>query len=111
MLRVVPERRLFRPPARFPAITRDLALLVEERVWAAEIERAARSAAGGLLEAIEPFDLYRGEQVPAGKKSLALSLTYRAADRTLTDQEVDAAHEAVVRAVVEGLAAEVRGAV
>lgn len=102
------EVRRFQALPRFPAVTRDVALLVDESVRALDLELVARKAASGLLEGIEPFDLYRGEQIPAGKKSVAVSLRYRAADRTLTDQEVDQAHGRVVAALQHDLGGQAR---
>ncbi|MEJ7715052.1 MAG: phenylalanine--tRNA ligase subunit beta [Thermoleophilaceae bacterium] len=74
----------------FPAVLQDVAVVVDESVPAAEVEAAVRAAAGELLASVRPFDLYRGEQVGEGKKSLALRLEFRAPDRTLTDEDVAA---------------------
>ena len=73
-----------------PAVELDLALVVPEDVTAERVEQAIRSAGGKLLEGVRLFDVYRGAGVAEGRKSLAFSLTYRAADRTLTDDEVAA---------------------
>jgi phenylalanyl-tRNA synthetase beta chain len=78
------------PLPRYPAVERDLAVVVDESVAAADLLDAIRSAAGDLLESLDAFDEYRGEQVPEGSKSVAVSLTFRSAERTLTDAEVDA---------------------
>ena len=107
-LKSLPDERRFQPLARFPAVVRDIAVLLDEAVRALDVERVARDSAGGLLEGVEPFDLYRGEQIPAGKKSIAFSLRYRAADRTLTDAEVDAAHGTVVAALARELGGQAR---
>jgi phenylalanyl-tRNA synthetase beta chain len=90
--------------ATFPAVLQDIAVLVPEAVTAAELERAVRAGGGGLLEDVRIFDLYRGEQVGAGNKSLALRLRFRAPDRTLTDEEV--AHR---RAAIEAELAKLGG--
>ena len=74
----------------------DVALVVEESVPAAEIESALRAGAGESLESLALFDLYRGEQMGAGKKSLAFRLTFRAPDRTLTTDEVSALRDTAV---------------
>ena len=85
------------PPVRFraipshPASERDLALLVPHAVSASELLEAARRAGGPLLEQIRPVDEYRGKGVPEGGRSLAIRLTFRAPDRTLRDEEIDAA--------------------
>ena len=76
--------------------------------WAA-LESAVRGAAGPHLEAIQFFEEYRGRQVPAGRKSLHFGLTFRAADRTLTGEEVDQAMQAVIAACKLQFRAELRG--
>ncbi|MCL2056667.1 MAG: phenylalanine--tRNA ligase subunit beta [Oscillospiraceae bacterium] len=80
---------LVKPLPKFPASTRDLALVADEDLPVGEIKKAVTAAAGELLEGLELFDIYRGRQVAEGKKSVAYSLTLRAADRTLTDEECD----------------------
>ena len=72
----------------FPSLRQDIAVVVPEDVPAAEVERAVRAGAGDLLAGLSVFDLYRGEQVGEGRKSLALRLEFRAPDRTLTDEDV-----------------------
>jgi phenylalanyl-tRNA synthetase beta chain len=89
-------RRRHRDFSLFPAALRDLALVVDEATPAGEVRQAvakiARAAGGPFtVEAVEIFDVYRGEGVPAGKKSVACSLVFRSAERTLTDEEVNAA--------------------
>lgn len=84
-----------KPLPRFPAMQRDLALVMEESVAAGPLMAAMRKAAGNLLESIEMFDVYRSIQVGLGKKSIAFSLTFRAADRTLTNEEVQKAMDKV----------------
>ena len=84
---------------RFPAATRDIALVVKDGVAAGEVQHAVRTAAGPLAEDVQLFDRFTGGQLPAGHSSLAFHVVYRAADRTLTDAEVDAAHANVVKEV------------
>ncbi len=93
---------------RFPASTRDVALVVKDGTAAGEVERAVREAAGALAEDVRIFDRFVGGQVPAGCASLAFHVVYRAADRTLTDAEVDAAHANVVKTVGERFGATLR---
>lgn len=93
---------------RFPAATRDVALVVKDGVAAGEVERAVREAAGKLAEDVRIFDRFVGGQVPAGCSSLAFHVVYRAPDRTLTDAEVDAAHANVVKTVGERFGATLR---
>ena len=94
---------------RFPAVLRDLAVVVEDRVQAAQVLFAVR--AEPLVEDAMLFDVYTGAPIPAGKKNLALALRYRAAERTLTDAEVDAAHAGIVERLRQDpfIRAELRG--
>ena len=84
---------------RFPAVELDVALVVPEDVTAERVEQAMTSAGGKLLESVRLFDVYRGKGVPEGTKSLAFALVYRAPDRTLTAEEVEGAHDRLVRKV------------
>jgi phenylalanyl-tRNA synthetase beta chain len=83
----------------YPAIHQDVAVVVDEAAPAAEVRAAVLEGGGELLRSAEVFDLYRGEQIGEGKKSLALRLTFRAADRTLTDEEVAEQRRAIEEAV------------
>jgi phenylalanyl-tRNA synthetase beta chain len=85
----------------FPAVLEDIAVVVAEDVTAAEVERAVRAGGGELLADARVFDLYRGEQVGEGRKSIALRLEFRAADRTLTDAEVAERRRAIEAALAE----------
>ena len=77
------------PLPRFPAVERDLAVVVEEHVAAGSLLAAIKESAGDLLENARAFDEYHGSQVPEGHKSIAFTLTFRSPERTLTDAEVD----------------------
>ena len=79
----------------YPAVDQDIAVVVDEEVEAARVRELVAAAGGELLRSIEVFDLYRGAQLGEGKKSLALRLEFRAADRTLTDEEVAAVREQI----------------
>jgi phenylalanyl-tRNA synthetase beta chain len=83
----------------FPAVLQDIAVVVAEDVPASRIEEAVRAGGGGLLGRVAVFDLYHGEQVGEGNKSLALRLEFRAPDRTLTDDEVAGHRDAIARAL------------
>ncbi len=86
----------YTPLPRFPAVSRDIAVVVDAATPYALLETTAREAAdSALTESLGLQSVYTGERVPAGKKSVALRLTFRAADRTLTDAEVDAQMAAV----------------
>jgi phenylalanyl-tRNA synthetase beta chain len=95
--------------ARFPAVERDLAVVLPAAVPAAEVERALRAMPAPWLRQVTLFDVYAGEQVGAGRKSLAYALWYQAEDRTLTDAEVNLAHREIVERLRAELGAEVRG--
>ena len=92
--------------SNYPVAKEDVALVVDESVPVADVEAALRDGAGELLESVRLFDVYHGDQVGPGKKSLAFALRFRASDRTLTEQETSAARDSAV-----ALAAERTGAV
>ncbi|AKG41824.1 phenylalanyl-trna synthetase subunit beta [Streptomyces xiamenensis] len=94
----------------FPVATQDVALVVDTSVPAGEVEAALRAGAGELLESLRLFDVFTGEQLGAGRKSLAYTLRFRAPDRTLTAEEATAAREAAVASAVERTGAVLRGA-
>ena len=89
-------------------MVRDVALLVSEDQDAGSLIDALRDACGPLATGISLFDIYRGEGIAAGRKSLAFSVVYRAADRTLTDDEVDGVHRAAVESITSRFDAVVR---
>ncbi|WP_342044681.1 phenylalanine--tRNA ligase subunit beta [Bacillus sp. OTU530] len=93
---------------RFPSMTRDMALVVKADVLAGDVHRTIVEAGGELLKEVALFDLYQGEKMEAGKKSLAFSLRYYNPERTLTDEEVTEAHSRVLQAVEETFGAELR---
>ncbi len=105
---VAPEVVSFRPYGAFPALRFDLAVVLPAEMPAGEIVDAVRRAAGETLEDVEVFDVYTGEQIGAGRRSLALSLSFRALDRTLTDEDVAPARDQVLAALA-GLGGELRG--
>ncbi|MFD5070809.1 phenylalanine--tRNA ligase subunit beta [Streptomyces sp. NPDC058369] len=94
----------------FPVATQDVALVVDQDVPAADVERALREGAGELLESLRLFDVFTGEQIGGGSKSLAYALRFRAADRTLTVDEASAARDAAVALAAERTGAVLRGA-
>ncbi|KEQ23707.1 phenylalanine--tRNA ligase subunit beta [Paenibacillus tyrfis] len=102
------ESFAYRPLPRFPAIGRDMALVVDRSVPVGDLLAKARETAGSLLESIQVFDIYTGERLGADKKSVAISLVYRTLERTLTDEEVSELHGRVVAALEEGFGAELR---
>lgn len=95
------EPLVYVPVPRFPSISRDIALIVDRSTNAADLEATIRNAGGKLLKEVNVFDLYEGEKMESGKKSVAFTLTYFTPERTLTDEEVVAAHDKVVEALTE----------
>ncbi|MFI5308367.1 MAG: phenylalanine--tRNA ligase subunit beta [Polyangiales bacterium] len=93
---------------RFPSATRDLAVVVAEALPSGEVGSALEAAAGPLCEAVSLFDIYRGDPVPAGHKSLAFHLVYRDPDATLTDKVVDELHAKVAAAAEQRFSGSVR---
>jgi phenylalanyl-tRNA synthetase beta chain len=89
----------------FPAVFQDISLIVDDGVAAQSVVAAVRDGAGPLLEDVRLFDVYTGPQVGEGRKSLALALRFRAADRTLTEDEASAARDAAVAAAAERVGA------
>jgi len=93
---------------KYPAITRDLAIIVRKDVLASNIENLIRETGGKLLESVELFDIYEGSQIPEGHRSLAYSLSYRSADRTLKDEDINPIHDKIVNALIDSFDAQLR---
>jgi phenylalanyl-tRNA synthetase beta chain len=100
--------RAFKPLPAFPAIRRDVAMIVPESTTHESVLLAVKQAKPPHLESLELFDVFRGKHIPEGQKSLAYAFTYRHAEHTLTDAEVNAAHEQVVAEFKKSLRAVVR---
>ena len=98
----------YTPLPRYPAVTRDLALVCDEAITVAQVETAITEAAGKLLRSVKLFDIYRGTGVPEGKKSMAFSLELRADDRTLTDSDSDGVMNKVLSTLRDKLNAVLR---
>lgn len=98
----------FKALPKFPAVTRDIAMLCDADTPVADIEDVIVSASGKLLDTIKLFDVYQGEQIPEGKKSVAYAVSYRAADRNLTGEEVNKVFDKVLKNLEEKLNAQLR---
>lgn len=109
VLPLVPDVVAFRSVGQFPDARFDLAVVVADEVTAAQAIAVARKAGGSLLEQVGVFDAYRGTGIPDGHVSLALHVRLRAADRTLTDEEIGGVREKIVGALTEKLGAVLRG--
>lgn len=93
---------------KFPAVTRDMAILVDDAVLVQDIEDVMWKQGGNILESIKLFDVYKGEQIPEGKKSIAYSMVYRVDNRTLTDADVNKVYDKIVRTLENRLGAQHR---
>jgi phenylalanyl-tRNA synthetase beta chain len=100
--------RSFKALPAYPAIRRDVAMLIDEPITHDDIQAAVNKTKPAHLESVELFDIFRGVNVPEGQKSMAYSFTYRSADKTLTDAEVNAVHERIIAEFQEGLGATIR---
>jgi phenylalanyl-tRNA synthetase beta chain len=105
---VTPPLKAFAAFPAMPSLRRDLAVVLGEEVTAAQALEAVRAAAGSMLEDVRVFDVYAGEQIGEGRRSLALSLSFSSAERTLTDEEIAPARTRVLEALAE-LGGELRG--
>ena len=108
LLARVPDTWLVEPISPYPAVLQDLAVVVDEQVPAAAVQATIVQAGGFLLRDVQLFDVYRGEPVPAGKKSLAYALTFQAPDKTLRDEIVARQVKGIVRRLEQELGAEMR---
>ena len=99
---------LYKSIPKYPAIDRDIALVVKDEVEAGRILAVIKENGGALLEKAELFDVYKGKQVPEGCKSMAFALRYRDLTRTLTDKEINEPHEKILKALQEQLSATLR---
>ena len=101
------ERR-YRALPKFPAVTRDMALILDEAILVQQIEDIISKKGGNIVESFKLFDIYKGKQIPEGKKSVAYSITYRSENKTLTDKEVDKAHGKILSTLEHVLGAQLR---
>lgn len=98
----------FVPLPVFPAATRDLAIVVDESIRAEELVSTIRSQAGVLAETIEVFDVYTGDQIGQGRKSIAIAIVFRALDRSLSSEEIDELQQKIVSRLIQNFKAEIR---
>jgi phenylalanyl-tRNA synthetase beta chain len=104
----VPERPEYVDVITYPAVRQDLAFVVPEQVAAGELVAAAREAAGSELREMRPFDVYRGDQVAEGRKSIAFSVSFQSPERTLSDEDAAGLRKKIVDALAKGFGAELR---
>lgn len=99
----------FKEISKFPAISKDLAVVVDKTITADEIAKLIKKAAGSLLTKIEIFDVYEGAGIPKGKRSIAYALSFGTMERTLTDEEVSNVMNKIIETLQSKLSAELRG--
>ncbi len=102
------ESRLFKAIPRYPAIERDIAVLVKDETTSFQIEQLVKSSAGDLLESVVMFDMYKGRQIPEGYKSVAYALVFRSEERTLEDEVVNKIFSKILKALEDELNAQLR---
>lgn len=98
----------FKPLPKFPAVSRDLAIVVRETKFVADLVKAIREKGGDYLEDVRLFDIYKGSQVPEGMKSVAFALTFRALERTLKDEDVNQAMSSILKHLEQTVGAQLR---
>lgn len=101
------ERKYSEIP-KYPSVTRDVAVLIDDAILVQDIESIFKKQGGALLESYKLFDVYKGSQLPQGKKSIAYNLVYRNKEKTLTDKEVEKVHDKIVRTLEHVLGATLR---
>ncbi len=102
------DKQTYKKLPKYPAVSRDIAILVDESVLSGDIVDTIKRAGGKLLDSVEFFDSYKGAQIPAGKKSMAYSAQLRAEDRTLTEEEITKVMDKILKSLKNNLGAELR---
>jgi phenylalanyl-tRNA synthetase beta chain len=108
LLKNAEDSKQYKEIPKYPGITLDIAVLVDDDIPQANLMDVIESAGGAVLESVDLFDLYTGKGIPEGKKSLAYSMTFRALDRTLTDEEALNARARVLKKLEKEVGAEIR---
>ncbi|AAM24889.1 phenylalanyl-tRNA synthetase beta chain [Caldanaerobacter subterraneus subsp. tengcongensis MB4] len=98
----------YTPLPKYPAVERDIAVVVDKDLFVAEVEKVIKETGRGFVEKTALFDVYKGPNIPEGKKSVAFSIWYRSYEKTLTDEEVNEVHARIVKALEEKLGAKLR---
>lgn len=100
--------RRYKALPKFPAVTRDMALLLDDEILVQQIEDVIKRHGGNIVESYKLFDVYKGKQIPDGKKSVAYSITYRSENKTLTDKDVEKVHKKILSTLEYTLGAKIR---
>jgi phenylalanyl-tRNA synthetase beta chain len=98
----------YRSLDRYPAVKRDLAVIIPKKILESQVRSAILANGGSLVESVELFDVYEGEQIPPGTKSLAYAIVFRSPERTLTEAEIDSLHEDIEKALERDLDGKIR---
>ncbi len=101
-------KKVYTPIPKFPAATRDIAILVDDSVLAGDIEETIRKAGGALVEKVNLFDIYKGAQIEEGKKSMAYAIVYRDLKKSLRDEDVNKVHDKILKSLEYKLGAQLR---
>ncbi len=102
------EEYIYQPVSKYPAAIRDISVLVPLQTKVVEVLNVINTAGGELVRDVDLFDIYEGQELPEGKKSLAFHIVYQAQDHTLTSQEIDAIHQKIIDALNKNIDWEVR---
>ena len=102
------HKRVYKKLPKYPSVSRDIAILVDDSVLSGDIVDTIKRAGGKLLDHVEFFDAYKGAQIPKGKKSMAYSAVLRAEDRTLTDEDISRVMDKILKSLKNNLGAELR---
>lgn len=108
LLKYASIQKRFEPLPRYPSVRRDISILIDDNVSASEIYNVIREEGNQLVKKVEIFDLYKGQQIEHGKKSLSYAVEYRSDERTLKDEEVTEIHKNIQKALIKKLGAQIR---
>lgn len=108
IMQLVVEDKRFSPIPKYPAVERDMAILVKDEVTSMQIENLVKASGGSILESVRMFDMYKGKQIPEGHKSVAYALIFRSEDKTLSDDEVNKVFDAILNKLEIELSAQLR---
>ncbi len=108
LIKLASEEKIYLPPSKYPSAVRDIALLVENGTKVVEVLNLINSAGGSLISDIDLFDIYEGEKIPQGKKSLAFHIIFQSNKQTLTDKEINQLQEKIIKVLEEEGGWEVR---
>jgi len=108
LLKLIKLKKRFSKIIKYPSVTRDLSIIIDEKIVNANIMSIIKKIGGTLVKKVEFFDQYHGDQIPSGKKGLSYSIEYQAKNRTLTDVEINKLHSEIRTALIEKLSAQIR---